>query len=202
MCRGQAKPAIRRTWCLLCISVAVWHAGRFMMEIAPSSITALRAINIIYLGAIFISPFYIHFISSLLEENAKNRTLLVLYYCIAFGEVCLLFGGWLLNGVALYPWDRFYEVPGRMYLLFFFSWSVIPTIAIKRLVDGYIDTTVVVKKKSVQIRFVIERDRVSFWCNFLRPIYQKHNTATRCSSRLLLHPANKLCGCTISAFGH
>jgi len=144
--RQESRRITRYTWFLLSLSTGLWHAGRFLMAVAPSELSAERSIYVIYFGAIFIPPFFLHFILSLLNEEKKRRTVLILSYFIAFCVLALLISGQLTRGVQVFPSTSFYEIPRPLYLLFTGVFAVLPTYAIYRLVGAYFKSDQAVRK--------------------------------------------------------
>lgn len=130
------------------------------MEIAEAEVLAESAVNLIYVGAIFIPPCYLHFIVSLLDEDRRSRNLTLVCYWIAVGELFLLFGGWLFEGVRYYPQGRFYEVPTRLYGLYVANYVFVPTIAIVKLIRACSRTEAVVKRN--QFKYVIYSSLIGF----------------------------------------
>ena len=78
------------------------------MAYAPSEALAETAFYVIYAGAIFIPSSYLHFILSLLDQQRGTRGLWVGGYLMAAAQLCLLAGGWLIEGVKNYPTIGFY----------------------------------------------------------------------------------------------
>ena len=158
--RGETKASTRRIWCFLCISISVWHAGRFIMESAGSPIIASRAAILIYSGAIFVPQTYFHFIFSLLDEVKKHRKLLLFVYAIGIGELLLLYGDLLVDGVKYYPQGRYYEVPSGVYGLYVANYVILPSLALAKLVIAYSRTNAIVQKN--QFKYVIYSSLIGF----------------------------------------
>ena len=89
--RGDTSKAIRGTWIFLCVSICLWYAGRFLMETAQAQLIAEKAVFLVYLGAIFIPPCFLHFVLSLLNEDKEKRLLWIAAYCVALLELLFLF---------------------------------------------------------------------------------------------------------------
>ena len=159
--KGEAKKPTKQTWLLLCLSTSVWHAGRFFIAVAPTASVAQHVVYMIYLGAIFIPPFYLHFSASLLEEREReNLTVLLGAYSVAVIELLLLVTGQLISGVRSDPNLGFYEIPGRLYLLHFFLFVSVPTYGLGRLIGAYRRTDLPVRKN--QLKYVIYASLVGF----------------------------------------
>ena len=156
--RGETRT--KKIWFFLCISISIWHAGRFVMESAGSAIVAGRAVILIYSGAIFVPQTYFHFIFSLLDEVEKRRKLLLFGYAIGIVELLLLYGGLLVDGVKYYPQGRFYEVPSGIYGLYVANYVILPSFALAKLVTGYRRTNAIVQRN--QFKYVIYSSLIGF----------------------------------------
>lgn len=158
--RGEGRELTRRTWFLLCVFISLWHAGKFVIHVAQSDLLAQWAVYIIYLGAVFIPPAYLHFILALLDEERKNLAILIVSYLFAGVELTLLVGGWLIEGVKYYPGLGFYETPGSLYGLYFANYVIIPGFALARLILAFYRTEIVVKRN--QLKYVISSSLIGF----------------------------------------
>ena len=130
------------------------------MAYAPSETLAESAFYLIYVGAIFIPSSYLHFILSLLDQQRSSRVLWVAGYLIAIAQLCLLAGGWLIEGVKGYPTIGFYEVPTRLYWLYVANYIVLPSYAFFKLVVAFRQTYAVVKRN--QFKYVIYSSMIGF----------------------------------------
>ena len=130
------------------------------MAYAPSEALAETAFYVIYAGAIFIPSSYLHFILSLLDQQRGTRALWVGGYLMAIAQLCLLAGGWLIEGVKNYPTIGFYEVPTQLYWLFVTSYVVLPSYAFFKLVVAFRQTDAVVKRN--QFKYVIYSSMIGF----------------------------------------
>jgi signal transduction histidine kinase len=158
--RGQAPAAIRRAWFSLCVFISIWHAGKFIIEVAATKAIAQQAIYVVYLGAIFIPPCYLHFILSLLNEEKRNKRLLIGCYGLAVVQLVLLVNGRLIEGVEYYPRIGFYENPSKVYWLFLASYVGVPTFALVKLILALAGTDVAVKRN--QFKYVISSSLIGF----------------------------------------
>jgi two-component system, NtrC family, sensor kinase len=158
--RGETREATRKSWFLLCVFVSIWHAGKFMIEIAGTERRAYQAAYLIYAGAIFIPPSYLHFILSLLNEERKHRGLLIIAYVLAVIELSLLLGGLLIERVTYYPDLGFYEVPSRIYWLYFANYLGVPSFALIKLILAFSRTDLAVKRN--QFKYVISSSLIGF----------------------------------------
>jgi hypothetical protein len=159
--KGEAKKSTKQTWLLLCLSTSLWHAGRFFIAVAPTASIAQQIVYMIYLGAILIPPFYLHFCVSLIEDREReNVTVLMGAYAAAVIELLLLVTGQLISGVRFDPNLGFYEIPGRLYFLHFFLFVSVPAYGLAKLIGEFRKTELPVRKN--QLKYVIYASVVGF----------------------------------------
>ncbi len=158
--RGESRQLVRRTWFSLCVFVTLWHAGKFWIVLSDSELIAAQAATLIYVAAILIPPAYLHFILALLTQEKRRSVFLIGCYGFAGVELLLLTSGHLIDGVRNYEGLGFYEVPGRMFWLYFFSYTLVPGFAVLQLIReiGRTDSAV----KSNQLRYVIYSSLIGF----------------------------------------
>jgi signal transduction histidine kinase len=130
------------------------------MFISPTEADAVRAVYVIYLGAIFIPPFFLHFILSLLDQDKGQRTIVIFSYLSALIEVALLIGGQFTQGVRQYPNLGFYEIPNRGYIVFFVFFVCLPSYAIFKVTKAYMETEILVRRN--QLKYVIYSSLIGF----------------------------------------
>jgi two-component system, NtrC family, sensor kinase len=130
------------------------------MAYAVSESLAKSAVYVIYAGAIFIPSSYLHFILSLLNQRRETCVLWIAGYLLAIAQLCLLAGGWLIEGVKNYPPIGFYEVPTRLYWLYLTSYIVLPSYAFFKLVVAFRQTEAVVRRN--QLKYVIYSSMIGF----------------------------------------
>ena len=157
---GESRRITRHTWFLLCLSTSFWHAGRFLMSVAPSALSAERAIYVIYFGAIFIPALFVHFVLSLLNEEKQQRTILIFSYLAAAVQIALLVSGYLTHGVHRYSTLGFYEVPTRLYLIHFGVFITLPAYALGRAIKTFLQSDLVTQKN--QLKYVIYASLIGF----------------------------------------
>jgi two-component system, NtrC family, sensor kinase len=158
--RGQSKTIVRRTWFLLCLSISVWHAGRFLIAIAETKYVAEQTVYLIYFSAIFVPPLYLHFCVSLLGEEQESRAALLGAYILAVVDLFLLANGTLIEGVRVDPSLGFYEIPTKVYILHFVLYVSIPSYGLFRLIDRYKRSDLSVRKN--QLRYAIYASLIGF----------------------------------------
>jgi signal transduction histidine kinase len=127
---------------------------------ASGPVIAQKIVYLIYCGAIFIPPFYLHFSLSLLNEENHRRGLLIGAYTVAVLDLILLIAGQLIKTVRLDPELGYYEIPARLYLLHFLVFVTVPTYGIFRLIDHYRKSDLPAKKN--QLRYVIFASLIGF----------------------------------------
>jgi len=145
---------------VLCLATSIWHLGRFVIAIVGSSESAHQIVYLIYLGAIFIPPLYLHFSLSLVNEEKTHRRVLVGAYSVAGIELLILLSGHLTSGVRLDPHLGYYEIPTRTYVLHFLAFVLVPTYGLFRLIEHYRVSDLPVKKN--QLKYVIFASLIGF----------------------------------------
>jgi two-component system NtrC family sensor kinase len=151
--RGESKRSTQCTWFFLCFATSIWFMGRFLMSIAETEQLAEKAILVVYSGAIFSPVFFLHFVSSLLNEEKETWPLQLIYYVLSALWIPTLFAGYLANEVERLPNIGFYEVPGPIYLGFFFYFAAAPTISVFKLIRACTATQLPNKKN--QLKYVV-----------------------------------------------
>ncbi len=157
---GESRRITQQTWFLLCLFTSIWYAGRFLMAIAETETQAERAVYVIYTGAIFVPPSFLHFVLSLLNQEKERRHFQIFWYLFAFVEVALLASGQLTLGVRRYPDLGFYEIPSGIYLVFFLYFISLPAIGIIGLVKAYRQTELPNRRN--QLKYVIYASLIGF----------------------------------------
>ena len=160
--RGQSRMLTRKTWFFLCVFVCLWHAGKFLIATSESETSAFLAIRVMYVGAILIPPFYLHFILSILEAERRDRLIIHVAYGFGVLELVLLFTGLLLQGVRPDPVISYYEVPASPYWIYFANYLIFPALAIGKLILTLRSTELVVRKN--QFKYVIYSSFIGFIC--------------------------------------
>ena len=158
--RGETRKAVRGTWIALCVSISLWYAGRFLMETAQQDVIAARSVYLVYLGAIFIPPCYLHFVLSLLNEENENRLVWLASYFFALLQLVFLFSGTLTNGVQRTPGGFYYEVPGPNYFLYVASFVALPCFSFIRLIQAYSQSDLPFRRN--QLKYVIYAGAIGF----------------------------------------
>jgi hypothetical protein len=123
--QGGPKRTTQNTWFFALSFHQSLAFPWFFAGISNSSAVAEKAVYLIYAAAIFIPPFFLHFILSLLDEEKKQRVALVAAYGTGLVEVVLLIFGQLTEGVRGIK-TRVYEVPTRPYVLHFLAFVIYP----------------------------------------------------------------------------
>jgi signal transduction histidine kinase len=158
--RGGPKRTTQNAWFLLCLFTSLWHVGRFLVAISNNAAFADRAVYLIYAAAIFIPPFFLHFILSLLDEERDQRVPLIAAYFTGLAEVVLLTSGELIQGVREYQNLGFYEIPTPYYLLHFLAFVIYPSYAILRLNRAYRKSDLAIRRN--QLKYVIFASLIGF----------------------------------------
>ncbi|MCX5885020.1 MAG: ATP-binding protein [Proteobacteria bacterium] len=118
------KAVLNRTFVLLNLSIAVWAFGFLKTIIALDKADALFWGRTLYIGAIFIPTFFLHFLLAFLNETEKEKQKLFISYALCVPFLIADCTPWLIRDVTSVPPFRYYDVPGRLYpffVLFFFG---------------------------------------------------------------------------------
>jgi two-component system, NtrC family, sensor kinase len=107
------------------------------METAQQEVIAERAVYLVYAGAIFIPPCYLHFVLSLLNEEKRKRLVWLVSYFFGLLELVFLFSGTLTNGVQRTPGGFYYELAGPNYFLYVGSFIALPCLSFIILIRAY-----------------------------------------------------------------
>ena len=158
--RGESRKSVRKTWFLLCLSTAIWHAGRFLIAITKTAYSAEQVVYLIYFGAIFVPPLYLHFCLALLEEERAKRKVLLSAYGIAIVDLIAFTVGGLTAGVRLDPNWGYYEIPTTLYIFHFLIYVSLPSYGVLRLFAVYRATDLPVRKN--QLKYVIVASLIGF----------------------------------------
>jgi len=157
---GGSSRATRYTWFLLCLFTSIWHAGRYLIAIAGTEMQAAQALYVIYFGAIFIPPLFLHFILSLLNQEKEQRGILISSYVAVFVEFVLFMSGLLVRGVRQYPNLGFYEIPSGVYVFHFAVFVALPTFALVKLTRATLQTELPIRRN--QLKYVIYASLIGF----------------------------------------
>lgn len=112
-------------WSLMCVAAAFWSAGLGFMAGASTKPLALFYLKYIhYMGAIFIPPFFLHFVLSLLNIQKKHYPILLFSYLCALIQQGLNLSGQLAT-VAPIGVFNFYTIPLPAYHFFTFTFFLI-----------------------------------------------------------------------------
>jgi len=162
LCCGESRRLTRRSWFALCLLISLWNFGKLFSLAATSELVAQAAVYPIYVGAIFIPPAYFHFILSLVEQEKKQRVLLILAYGLALLELIALFTGRLVAGVQLnQQLGYYYEIPGDLYWLYALSFLSFPVAAIATLLISLRNPNLLSVKRN-QFKYVALSSLVGF----------------------------------------
>ncbi|OGL41918.1 MAG: hypothetical protein A3C43_12230 [Candidatus Schekmanbacteria bacterium RIFCSPHIGHO2_02_FULL_38_11] len=111
-----------RLWCIICLILTVWQAGRYMTAVSIDEKQALLWCKVVYVGAIFILPISFHFISVLLNKTREQKKLIVFAYFLGGTELILSFTNILVEKMELRQGIGFYENPGKLYTVYFLTY--------------------------------------------------------------------------------
>ena len=130
------------------------------METAQEPLIVEKAVYLVYFGAIFIAPCFLHFVLSLLNEDKKKRLLWVAGYCLALLELLFLFSGSLTTGVQRTPGGFYYEMAGPNYFLYVVSFIALPCFSFVILIRAYSRSDLPFKRN--QLKYVTYSGVIGF----------------------------------------
>jgi hypothetical protein len=114
----NTKSTINRTWLALSCCVSVWSFGIFALHGSSDATRALFWIHFMYVGAIFVPPFFLHLIFSLLEEKRSTRDIRILIIFYSIGIIFLisnLSGAMFVKGVKPTLGFKYFTDPGVLF---------------------------------------------------------------------------------------
>lgn len=152
--RKNRRSITNITWLLLCISVSIWQFGRFYMSIAETAEGALQWCRILYVGAIFVPIFSIHFILAFINKLEKRKAILVGAYVTGFIELILSFTPYFITGVEVRTDLGFYEIPGKIYIAHFLAFMGAALLIIYDLFSEFLSTQMAIRKNQIKFLFI------------------------------------------------
>ena len=152
---------VNKTWAFLCLSVGVWHFGRYMMAISQDAPQALFWCRILYIGAIFSPTLTLHFIFALFSKVKSKKLILSLCYSSVLAQLVFNFTGIYITDVVLKNNLGFYEYPNKFYLVHFLAYLVILGFILKELVLEFKTTSYILVRN--QIKYVIIASSFGFF---------------------------------------
>lgn len=164
------KATINRIFFLMCLSIAIWSFGFVRTITAYNEEAALFWGKFLYIGAIFVPIFFLHFILSFLNRNQKKKGLIISDILLSVFFLILISTSWLIKGVTPFKPYLYYDVPGKAYplfVLFFFGYILY---AHYELIKGY-KTFSGLKRN--QVKYILAASIIGFSGAFLvfLPVY-------------------------------
>ncbi|OGL43366.1 MAG: hypothetical protein A2042_04335 [Candidatus Schekmanbacteria bacterium GWA2_38_11] len=150
--------------CLLCLSVTIWQVGRYMTAILIDEKEALFWCRILYIGAIFIPPLSLHFIIALLNKTQANGKLILFGYILGMTQLALNFTDLFVAKMVYKNGLGFYEVPGKLYAVFFITYSIYSFYIIYELLKEYY--TISSSLKRIKIKYITIVSALGFLSGF------------------------------------
>lgn len=150
---------IYRTFLLLNLSLAVWSFGFIETVTATSREIALFWGRALYLGAIFIPTFFLHFILAFLKEAERQKRLLLFMYIISGLFLIINFTPLLIKDVTPLAPFRYYDVPGRLYPFFVLYFFALVIYAHSRLIKALLTSF---GNKRNQIKYILFSSILAF----------------------------------------
>ena len=117
----NSKSTINRTWFALSCCVSVWSFGIFALHGSPTVSRALFWIHFMYVGSIFVPPFFLHLIFSLLDKkrSMQNISILIISYSIStIFLIANLFSSLFVKGVKPTLGFKYFTDPGILFLFY------------------------------------------------------------------------------------
>jgi signal transduction histidine kinase len=121
--KGQ-KQLTNITYSLYSLAIATWSGLEAFAILSTDHNIALRLWRLNHIGVIFIPIFFVHFVTSLLEENAQKERRNVIRLSYLSGLFFLFFNmkGELISEVVPKGYFNYFINPGPTYKLFFVLW--------------------------------------------------------------------------------
>ncbi|HSE59081.1 MAG TPA: ATP-binding protein [Nitrospiraceae bacterium] len=117
------RRATNATFGVLCLGVAAWLIGCFMMFSSADATEALAWTKAIHAGVVFIPAVFYHFCARLVWPGRRDRLITVNYFASA-GFLALLSTSWLISGTYRYYWG-YYGKAGPLHPLFLVYFSAV-----------------------------------------------------------------------------
>jgi two-component system, NtrC family, sensor kinase len=117
----NTKSVVNRTWLALSISVSVWCFGIFCMHNSTDRAHALFWIHFLYVGALFIPPFFLHFVFSISDKKYSFRykwALFLTYFISIIFSFFNFFTSLFVKGVQSKLSFKYYTDPGILFPFF------------------------------------------------------------------------------------
>ncbi|MFH1202227.1 MAG: ATP-binding protein [Candidatus Omnitrophota bacterium] len=130
------KQTLNITWFLMSVCISIW-AGLYAFMITASNYNlALFSARVLNYSAMFIAPFYLHFIASLLNKNREYKSFVISSY-FALGAlliVTLIFPNYFVPDVMPKFGFKFYTKAGFLFYPYFILWAFYITYAFIKLI--------------------------------------------------------------------
>jgi len=154
------KAFVNKLWFLLSLSIAMWNFGYFKSLVVPDQMQALFwSRYFLYVGAIFIPAFFVHFVLSFLGILKEKKKIIYVIYFISIFLLGSAFTPLLIKGMAPKLSFQYYSEPGIAYSFFliFFAWCVVYA---HYLMFKYYKKTSVYKRN--QLKYILLASIVGF----------------------------------------
>ncbi len=119
------KSNINRICMLLNFSISAWSWPLCLRELVNDKTIALFLVRLCYIGAVFIPPLFLHFITSLL--NLKKRNLILFSYILSVFFLLSNFTPLFIKDVRPILSFKFYGVPGPIFYIYAISFIALIT---------------------------------------------------------------------------
>lgn len=117
------KNPIHITYGLFCLGIAIWSCFYFYWQMSTETKSALFWCRALMAGAIFIAPFYLHYICALLNIQSQKRKILIFSYIFSFISFLLNFTPFFVKSVSQKMWFKYWPDPGIVFSPFLAIWG-------------------------------------------------------------------------------
>ena len=112
---------VNKIWMILNFSASLWSWSLFGRELSFEKETALFFVRLCYVGAIFIPPLFLHFVTALLKLE-KNKIILPVYI-LSLIFLIFDFTPLFIKDVGPILSFRYYGIPGKVFPFFLVSFA-------------------------------------------------------------------------------
>lgn len=121
---AEPRNWVNRLFFLFAAALSLWSFGFFMWQISSDADSALFWTRVLMAGSIWITPFYLHFISYLLKYKNGVTVLIKTGYLFALIFSIANWTPFFISGVVPKGGFEFWPEPGLLYHLFLFAWVI------------------------------------------------------------------------------
>ena len=148
----KTKTKAARVFFLMCLAGFVWSCAYIFWPLAENKEDALFWFQVLHIGSIFVSVFYLNFVTLFLDLYKKFKKLIILGYVLAFFFSSSVFSPWFIKDMVPKFSMKYWANPGilyHFYLIMFFGYMIFASYL---LVAHYKKTT---GAKRGQIKYIL-----------------------------------------------